>query len=49
MTVARLGAGEEVEGSDEEFLFHLNKGTELLARGEADPARAPGHGVTARP
>jgi tetratricopeptide (TPR) repeat protein len=36
----RLGAGEEVEGLDEEFLFHLNKGTELLARGEADPARA---------
>jgi tetratricopeptide (TPR) repeat protein/uncharacterized protein (AIM24 family) len=38
MTV-RLGAGEEVDGIDEEFLFHLNKGTELLARGEADPAR----------
>ena len=39
MTV-RLGAGEEVDGIDEEFLFHLNKGTDLLARGEADAARA---------
>jgi tetratricopeptide (TPR) repeat protein len=38
--VARLGAGEEVEGLDEEFLFHLNRGSELLSRGEADPARS---------
>lgn len=37
--MVRLGAGDEVEGMDEEFLFHLNKGTELLARGEADAAR----------
>lgn len=31
---------DEVEGIDEEFLFHLNKGSELLVRGEAEPARA---------
>jgi uncharacterized protein (AIM24 family)/thioredoxin-like negative regulator of GroEL len=31
---------EGVEGLDEEFLFHLNRGAELLARGEAAPARA---------
>jgi len=37
--VARFG-GEEVEGLDEEFLFHLNRGSEQLARGEADPARS---------
>jgi tetratricopeptide (TPR) repeat protein len=40
MIVARLGGGEEVEGLDEEFLFHLNRGSDLLARGEADQARA---------
>ena len=39
MTVARLG-GDEVEGLDEEFLFHLNRGSDLLARGESEPARA---------
>lgn len=39
MIVVRLG-GEEVEGLDEEFLFHLNRGSELLAHGEAEPARA---------
>jgi len=38
--VARLGGGEEVEGLDEEFLFHLNRGSELLVRGDTDPARA---------
>jgi len=37
--VARLPGGDEVEGIDEEFLFHLNRGSELLLRGEADPAR----------
>ena len=29
-----------MEGLDEEFLFHLNRGSELLVRGEAEPARA---------
>jgi uncharacterized protein (AIM24 family)/thioredoxin-like negative regulator of GroEL len=38
--LARAGAGDEVEGLDEEFLFHLNRGTDLLVRGEADGARA---------
>ena len=38
--MARLGGGEEVEGIDEEFLFHLNRGSELLVRGDAEPARA---------
>jgi len=32
--------GDEVEGIDEEFLFHLNRGSELLVRGDAEPARA---------
>jgi uncharacterized protein (AIM24 family) len=32
--------GDEVEGIDEEFLFHLNRGSEQLLRGDADPARA---------
>jgi uncharacterized protein (AIM24 family) len=36
-TVARLG-GDEVEGLDEEFLFHLNRGSELLSRGDAHAA-----------
>ncbi len=31
---------DEVEGLDDEFLFHLNRGAELLARGEAPAARA---------
>ena len=31
---------DEVEGIDEEFLFHLNRGSELLVRGDAEPARA---------
>ncbi|HYG66507.1 MAG TPA: tetratricopeptide repeat protein, partial [Anaeromyxobacteraceae bacterium] len=30
-----------VEGLDEEFLFHLNRGSELMARGEAEAARVP--------
>jgi uncharacterized protein (AIM24 family) len=39
--VARLASGaDQVEGLDEEFLFHLNRGSELLARGEAEGARA---------
>jgi tetratricopeptide (TPR) repeat protein len=37
--VARLGASDEVEGLDEEFLFHLNRGSELLSRGDAEGAR----------
>jgi uncharacterized protein (AIM24 family) len=35
--VARRGGVDEV---DEEFLFHLNRGSDLLARGDADAARA---------
>ena len=31
---------DEVEGIDEEFLFHLNRGSELLVRGEAEAAKA---------
>jgi len=38
--VATVSQGEEVEGQDEEFLFHLTRGSELLARGESEPARA---------
>jgi Flp pilus assembly protein TadD/uncharacterized protein (AIM24 family) len=40
--VARpLGAGEEeVEGLDEEFVYHLSRGSELLARGELEAARS---------
>jgi uncharacterized protein (AIM24 family) len=37
--VARAG-GDEVEGIDEEFLFHLNRGSELLLRGEAETSKA---------
>jgi uncharacterized protein (AIM24 family)/thioredoxin-like negative regulator of GroEL len=39
--VAR-GAGEpdELEGEDEELVFRLARGSELLAKGEAEPARA---------
>ena len=35
------GAGfdEEVEGLDEEFLYHLSRGSDLLARGDAEEAR----------
>ncbi len=37
--MARTGA-DEVEGIDEEFLFHLKRGSDLLLRGDADPARS---------
>jgi uncharacterized protein (AIM24 family) len=38
--VAKPASGaDEVEGIDEEFLYHLNRGSELLSRGEADGAR----------
>jgi Flp pilus assembly protein TadD/uncharacterized protein (AIM24 family) len=40
--LARLSGagGDEVEGLDEEFLFHLNRGSEQLSRGDAEAARA---------
>jgi len=39
--VARPGREEDqVEGQDEEFLFHLNRGSESLSRGDAGGARA---------
>ncbi len=31
---------DEVEGLDEEFLYHLSRGSDLLSKGEAEPARA---------
>jgi hypothetical protein len=37
--VARRNDPDEVEGQDEEFVFHLERGSELLARGDADGAR----------
>ncbi len=37
--MARPAGADEVDGIDEEFLFHLNRGSELLVRGEVDPAR----------
>lgn len=38
--MARRGREEDqVEGQDEEFLFHLNRGSELLSQGDADGAR----------
>jgi len=36
----RAGSDEEVEGLDEEFLFHLRRGSDLLGRGDAEAARA---------
>lgn len=36
----RAGSDEEVEGLDEEFLFHLRRGSDLLGRGDAQGARA---------
>ncbi len=33
------GSEEEVEGLDEEFLYHLSRGSDLLARGESAEAR----------
>jgi len=38
--VATARTQDEIEGQDEEFLFHLNRGAELLAQGEPGPARA---------
>ena len=38
--MASPAGADEVEGLDEEFLFHLNRGSELLVRGDAEPARA---------
>ncbi len=35
------GTEEEVEGLDEEFLYHLSRGSDLLARGEAESALTP--------
>ena len=39
MTVERPGQVEEVEGQDEEFVFRLGRGSELLAGGDAEGAR----------
>jgi uncharacterized protein (AIM24 family)/Tfp pilus assembly protein PilF len=36
----RAGSEEEVEGLDEEFLFHLRRGSDLLGRGDAEGSRA---------
>ena len=39
--MARPGTEEDlVEGQDEEFVFHLDRGSELLSRGDAPGARA---------
>jgi tetratricopeptide (TPR) repeat protein len=38
--VASPAGVDEVEGIDEEFLFHLNRGSELLVRGEAEASKA---------
>ena len=40
MTVERPGQVEEVEGQDEEFVFRLGRGSELLAGGDAEGARS---------
>lgn len=34
------GDSDEIEGQDEEFVFRLNRGSDLLAKGEAESARA---------
>jgi len=34
------GGTDEVEGLDEEFLYHLGRGSDLLGKGEAEAARA---------
>lgn len=34
------GVSDEVEGLDEEFVFHLTRGAQLLGRGEVEEARA---------
>lgn len=36
----RSSGADQVEGLDEEFLFHLNRGADLLSRGDAEGARA---------
>jgi uncharacterized protein (AIM24 family) len=36
----RSGSEEEIEGLDEEFLFHLRRGSDLLGRGDAEGSRA---------
>lgn len=38
--MVRLRGGEEVDGIDEQFLFHLSRGSDLLLRGDTEPARA---------
>lgn len=38
--MARRGGSQEVDRNDEEFVFHLTRGADLLARGEAEPATA---------
>jgi Flp pilus assembly protein TadD/uncharacterized protein (AIM24 family) len=38
--MARRGAADEVEGQEEEFAHHLERGSELLSRGDAEGARA---------
>ncbi|MGB8932091.1 MAG: tetratricopeptide repeat protein, partial [Anaeromyxobacteraceae bacterium] len=37
--MTRAGGEDEVEGLDEEFLFHLRRGSDLLGRGDAEGAR----------
>jgi uncharacterized protein (AIM24 family) len=37
--VAHEPGGDEVEGLDEEFLYHLNRGADLLSKGEAEYAK----------
>ncbi len=37
--MARGADADQVEGSDEEFVFHLDRGSELLARGDTEGAR----------
>lgn len=37
--MASPAGADEVDGIDEEFLFHLNRGSELLVRGEAEAAK----------
>jgi uncharacterized protein (AIM24 family)/thioredoxin-like negative regulator of GroEL len=38
--MARRGAADEVDGQDEEFAYHVDRGSELLSRGDAEGARA---------
>ncbi len=37
--MARGSDADQVEGSDEEFVFHLDRGSDLLARGDTEGAR----------